>query len=48
MFVLCRGISLEFHHVIKVYCNNNNNNNNTTNNNNNNNNNQWKYVIKIL
>ena len=45
MFVLCRGISLEFNHVIKVYSNNNNNNNNNINNNNNN---QWKYVIKIL
>ena len=48
MFVLCRGISLEFNHVIKVYGNNNNNNNSNNNNNNNNNNNQWKYVIKIL
>ena len=45
MFVLCRGISLEFNHVLKVYRNNNNNNNNS---NNNNNNNQWKYVIEIL
>ena len=50
MFVLCRGINLEFNHVIKVYCNNNNNNtnNNNDNDNDNDNDNQWNYFIKIL
>ena len=39
MFVLCRGLSLQFKHVMKIYCNNNDYNESDNDNNNNNNDN---------